>query len=149
MTLRCTKARGTARAAGYTGGMVDYLWPRMASLFLLLSLAFSGVVPQGMMRVAGEDGVRLVLCTEEGPRDLWLAPDGSMSERAPLPEKNHEVGKCLAVGYAFAAVQAAALADPGRADFALFRPVLTSAHWPGFTVDLSRAARAPPFSTLA
>jgi hypothetical protein len=102
-----------------------------------------------MMRAAGEDGVRLVLCTEEGPRDLWLSADGSVTGQAPLPESNQEVGKCLAVTQAIAAVQAAFLADATRTAFARFRPVLTTAHRPGFAVDLGRAARAPPVSTLA
>src|SRR5690606_40255804 len=91
MMSRCTNGRRAARTARRAGAVEVLPWPRLASLILLLlSLVLSGIVPQGMMRAAGEDGVRLVLCTEEGPRDLWLSADGSVTGQAPLPESNQD-----------------------------------------------------------
>lgn len=145
----CTDPERTRRCDRNASSRVAVFASHVALAVLVLALTLAGIVPQGMMRVAGDDGSRLVLCTEEGPRDLWLGPEGLLSDRAPLPEKDHELGKCLAVNYAFAAVQVETLADVGRAKFARFRPVLTSAHWPGFSVDPARAPRAPPVSALA
>lgn len=43
---------------------------------LLLALLLLGTVPDGMMRKAGPEGLRLVLCTEDGVREVWLTEDG-------------------------------------------------------------------------
>ncbi len=47
------------------------LWPLVLAALLLMA-----TVPQGMMRVGGEEGTRLVLCTGNGPTEIWLGPDG-------------------------------------------------------------------------
>ncbi len=74
----------------------------LLSMVLLLALLLSGTVPQGMMRVAGADadGVRLVLCTPDGLRDAWMAPDGTIVDSDPLPAETHETSDCLAVSVA-------------------------------------------------
>ncbi|MCV2879516.1 hypothetical protein OE699_11715 [Sedimentimonas flavescens] len=106
------------------GFAVRALSARLVPMVLLLSLFLSGIVPQGMMRVGDADSTRLVLCTPEGPRDIWMRADGSVSDQAPLPDENHEVSKCLAVTLALAAVQDAALAAHSPASFAPFVPDL-------------------------
>ena len=104
------------------------------SSLLLLALIVSGTVPQGMMRVADGSWQRLVLCTSDGPSEIWMGADGVARDRAPLPDRNHETGKCLSVTMAFAAVQSdlGTLAEP--AHFDRFRPDLTA----------PRPATAPP-----
>ncbi|MDV7270182.1 hypothetical protein RYZ20_04615 [Thioclava sp. A2] len=106
----------------------------MLSGLLLLALIVAGSVPEGMMRVADGSGLRLVLCTPEGPREIWMDAKGVAHDRAPLPDQNHETGKCLSVTMAFAAVQSdlGTLAEP--AHFDRFRPDLTA----------PRPATAPP-----
>jgi len=101
---------------------------------LLLALILAGTVPQGMMRVPDGVGQRLVLCTPDGPREIWMGEDGVARDHAPLPAQNHETGKCLSVTLALTTVQG---------DFdALFEP----AHFDRFRPDLTapRPATAPP-----
>lgn len=98
------------------------MFARLIPALLVLSLWLSGIVPQGMMRVADDGGTRLVLCTEDGPRDIWLGADGALREDAPLPDRNNEVGKCLAVTLALAAVQGGADDLHRPAEFSAFVP---------------------------
>ncbi len=51
----------------------------MLRALLLLSLLLSGMVPDGMMRQAGADGMQLVLCTPDGPQEVWLSEDGEVT----------------------------------------------------------------------
>ncbi|WP_347312246.1 hypothetical protein [Defluviimonas sp. SAOS-178_SWC] len=113
------------------------MFARLLPALLVLSLWLSGVVPQGMMRVAGGDGTRLMLCTEDGPRDIWMGVDGTLREQGPLPERNHEVGKCLAVTLALMGAQSDATGLHRPAEFSAFvpghsaaRPVLEAAWRP-------------------
>ncbi|MFN6951118.1 MAG: hypothetical protein ACK4NE_00785 [Albidovulum sp.] len=150
MTPKCAHAGPTCHAVCGAGIAATSFLSRIATLLTLISLVLTAVVPQGMMRVADGDGVRLLLCTEDGPREIWLGSGEGPSEPVPVSDDNRESTKCLAVTICLAAVQAETLSDAGLADFARFRPVLTSAFWPGFAVDPSRAPRAPPvFSALA
>ncbi len=48
----------------------------IARSVLLLALLLAGMVPDGMMRQAGPDGMRLVLCTADGVQEVWLSEDG-------------------------------------------------------------------------
>lgn len=54
---------------------------------LLLALLGIGSVPEGMMRAGGADGMRLVLCTTEGPQEVWLSDDGRTT---PINEHDNE-----------------------------------------------------------
>lgn len=49
----------------------------LTRVLLVVALLLAGVVPDGMMREAGPDGVRLVLCTGDGTQEVWLADDGT------------------------------------------------------------------------
>lgn len=117
---------------------------RLMPALLVLSLSLSGIVPQGMMRVAGDRGARLVLCTDDGPREIWLGADGALRDEAPLPARNHDVGKCLAVTLALVAAQNGASDLHRPAEFSAFipdhspvRPILLAAWRPA-------QPRAPP-----
>lgn len=73
---------------------------------LLLSLMVSGIVPDGMMRQAEEDGIRLVLCTGEGTQEVWLTQDGQ--SRPVTPADTNEAGHkqhCIQVSLALGDVQ--------------------------------------------
>ena len=142
----------TRAHATYRGGPTFKLWQgaaqtfcTVARLILLLALLLSGGVPQGMMRTQNaQGGTELVLCTPEGPRAIWMAADGSIQPRAPLPQKNAEMGKCLAVNLSFAAVQVGASSLVLAAEFSDFRPDLT-AQPPVYAPLRPRAQpRAPP-----
>lgn len=50
---------------------------------LLLSLLLAGMVPDGMMRQAGADGTRLVLCTADGVQEVWLSENGETTPADP------------------------------------------------------------------
>ncbi|MET4104303.1 hypothetical protein ABIE58_003754 [Roseovarius sp. MBR-78] len=52
---------------------------------LLLALLGTGSVPEGMMRAGGADGMRLVLCTTDGPQEAWLTDDGRT-----IPVEDHD-----------------------------------------------------------
>lgn len=106
----------------------------LLSTLLLLALILAGTVPEGMMRVADESGQRLVLCTSDGPREIWMGADGVAQDRAPLPDQNRETGKCLSVTLALAAGQSDFGALAEAAQFDRFRPDLTA----------PRPATAPP-----
>lgn len=127
------------------GFAVRAVFAHMVPMLLLVSMFLSGIVPQGMMRVADADSTRLVLCTPEGPRDIWMRADGSVSDQAPLPEENHEVSKCLAVTLALAAVQDAALATHSPARFAPFVPDLATPRPVAAAEWRPAQPRAPPF----
>lgn len=119
----------------------------IARLVLLIALLASGMVPQGMMRVPDATGSRLVLCTGNGPREIWMADDGTVSDRAlspTLPAENGDVGTCLAVTFSFAAVQTAVAALAVPADFSPFRPALTAPRAPHPTHRSPTQPRAPP-----
>ena len=78
---------------------------------VLLSLFLSGIVPDGMMRLAEDGGTRLVLCTGDGPQEIWLTPDG---ESRPVPpgdtnEAAHQQ-HCIQVSLALSDVQPQAAA---------------------------------------
>ena len=51
-------------------------------LLILLALMLTGTVPAGMMRHADEDGIRLVLCTSDGVKEVLLNEDGSTAPAA-------------------------------------------------------------------
>ncbi len=120
------------------------VWAAAARVVLLVALIASGVVPQGMMRVAGAEGARLVLCTGEGPREIWMAADGSVSDEAPLPSTNHEVSSCLAVSLSLAGLEMPALPDFRPAERAP-EPVLPARGLaPMRAPDPAHGARAPP-----
>ena len=106
-------------------GMIAF--GRMVSAVLLLALCLSGIVPEGMMRTTDAGGTRLVLCTGEGPRELWMLADGSISDQEPSHDENAEVSECLAVSLSFAAVQNGASGLYSAAEFSAFVPELQPA----------------------
>ncbi|CUH65490.1 hypothetical protein TG4357_01893 [Thalassovita gelatinovora] len=61
----------------------------LARPLLVLALVLLGTVPDGMMRHAGPDGIRLVLCTSSGTKEVWLTEDGST---IPVGEKQDQGG---------------------------------------------------------
>lgn len=101
-----TQPHRTTPAASAACASAREAWFRVFLTGLLfVALILSGSVPQGMMRSAGADGMRLVLCTPDGPRDVWMTPAGDIRDTGSLPGRNHETGKCLAVTLSLAAVQ--------------------------------------------
>lgn len=52
---------------------------------LFLALLGTGSVPEGMMRAGGAEGMRLVLCTTDGPQVVWLTDDGRT-----IPVEDHD-----------------------------------------------------------
>lgn len=68
---------------------------------LLLALFGTGSVPDGTMRVARAEGMRLVLCTTEGTQEVWLGDDGKVT---PVGEgqtgQDHDGQHCVQVSVA-------------------------------------------------
>lgn len=116
---------------------------RLGVSLLFIALIFGATVPKGMMRYADSEGIRLVLCTTDGPREMVLAPDGTLED---IPLGKHEEGgalPCLAVVLSFAGVQSGAVAAPALTIEAVINPVrladiASPAPARGF------ASRAPP-----
>ena len=119
------------------------------SSLLFLALVLSGTVPQGMMRVADGSGQRLVLCTSDGPSEIWMDADGVAHDRAPLPDRTHETGKCLSVTSALAAVQGDLGARAEPVEFDRFRPDLTAPRPAAAPPQHRPQSRAPPISRLS
>lgn len=46
------------------------------------------------MRISDGDGMRLVLCTSDGPTEIWLGPDG---EPIDEPDSNQTTPHCVQV----------------------------------------------------
>ncbi|NIZ12986.1 hypothetical protein [Phaeobacter sp. HF9A] len=117
-------------------------------LLLLVALLFAGTVPAGMMPVsaADGDGMRLVLCTDEGPREVWLAADGTVTEATDSEDDGHRSYHCVQVSLF---TPDWALPDPEPLA-TLLRPAERRAHrhQVACALRLSRGhpCRAPPVS---
>lgn len=116
---------------------------------LLLALVLAGTVPQGIMRVADGAGQRLVLCTPDGPREIWMGADGVAQDNAPLPAQNRETGKCLSVTLALVAVQGDLGTTAEPAQFDRFRPDLTAPRPAAAPPQHRPQPRAPPVFRLS
>lgn len=57
---------------------------------LMLALLAAGTVPQGMMRASDGDGMRMVICTDDGPREMLIAADGVVKPAPPQPDSEAE-----------------------------------------------------------
>nr|WP_050525864.1 hypothetical protein [Pseudorhodobacter aquimaris] len=96
------------------------------------------------MRTADDDGMQLVLCTPEGPTEVWLSADGSIKDETPADSAPSQVSDCLAITLSLVLVlswietlaQPAAL-SPYRATFIDRRRTLILTRTP-------QQPRAPP-----
>ena len=120
---------------------------------LLLGLVLLGTVPDGMMRKAGADGIRLVLCTGDGTREVWLTEDG---ETIPV-EDGHDNGHTDGTGRRPHCVQVTLASQdappPAPADRLLtLRPVERAQPLHQILyrqiADDTRRTRAPPVSLV-
>lgn len=84
------------------------LFARRSTVFctLLLALTLSGTVPQGFMRSAADNGMMLVLCTSNGPTEVWMSADGEIHQTAPIDHSPPDLPDCLAVTLSLVMVQA-------------------------------------------
>lgn len=66
---------------------------------LVLALLGTGTVPQGMMRATTGDGLRMVICTDGGLREILVTPDGTVTPVDPHPENQTDdtAMSCLVV----------------------------------------------------
>lgn len=113
-------------------------------LTLLLALILSGTVPQGFMRSKGADGMTIVLCTADGPTEVWLSADGDVQKEAPVDHSSPEISDCLGITLSLVLVQSwfetlvyPAEFSPYRATFIDRRRALVVEHSP-------LQPRAPP-----
>ncbi|MBU2867849.1 DUF2946 family protein [Pacificibacter marinus] len=88
---------------------------------LLVALVLSGTVPQGFMRSAADDGMMLVLCTPNGPTEVWMTADGDIQEKAPIDHTTSEQMDCLAVTLSLVLVQSWLETLVNPAEFSPFR----------------------------
>jgi len=114
---------------------------------LLLALFLSGIVPQGFMRGASNDGMLLVLCTPEGPTEIWLTDDGRALDEQPADQPAEDAPSCMAVTLSLVMVQAwlYTLAEP--AELTAFRPGFADLRRARLTDKARHQPRAPPVST--
>lgn len=122
-------------------------------VLLLLAVILSGTVPEGMMRMAGADGMAgpsLVLCTGDGPQEIRLLPDGAVvpADRGSQDDQgdHKRQAKCLSLHLGDPHAQNWAMPLPKRAGFALRRtPVGDQIAALAPRLQLAEA-RAPPLS---
>lgn len=88
---------------------------------LLFALVLSGTVPQGFMRSAADDGMMLVLCTPNGPTEVWMTTDGDIQEKAPIDHTTSDQMDCLAITLSMVLVQSWLKTLVNPAEFAPFR----------------------------
>jgi hypothetical protein len=109
---------------------------------LLIALVLMASVPQGMMRAASADGMVLVLCTGEGPKELRIDAQGN-----PVDPGDGETDAlpCLAVTQGLAAPGVWPALAARDAEFSHFRPVVRAGlHRPAAEPRLN-GPRAPPY----
>lgn len=114
----------------------------LVRMVLLIGLLLAATVPEGMMRVSGPDGLQMVLCTVDGPRDMVLLPDGTLSE-APVTQGDAG-GGCIAVIAAFDGVQDRSLPTPSALAFPNPLAVNTDDVATHLVRILAFASRGPP-----
>ncbi|OOY11918.1 hypothetical protein BMG00_12640 [Thioclava marina] len=118
---------------------------RLARLLLLLAVLLAGLVPDGMMRQASADGMRLVLCTADGVQEVWLTDDGKTTPVDPGHEQTetHEQ-HCVQVNLI---AHAFSLPDIEPRNIAITPVVLAGISHQVLSrqvVDDARRSRAPP-----
>ncbi|WP_226782889.1 DUF2946 family protein [Oceaniglobus trochenteri] len=111
---------------------------------LLVSLVLSGTVAQGFMRVAGDDGMAVVLCTPEGPTEVWLTEDGRTLDEQPADHAPSETSGCLAITLSLVLVQAWLVTLATPAEFGMFRTVLVDRRHALVSDATPHQPRAPP-----
>lgn len=117
---------------------------RISLALVLLALFLGATVPKGMMQVADAGGMRLVLCTTDGPREMVLAEDGTIHE---IPVGNHDGSgdsPCLAVSLSFAGLQVAGVPALMQTAATALSPALLADVAPRRVPVRAFASRAPP-----
>lgn len=81
---------------------------------LLFALVLSGSVPQGYMQSTNGDGMAIVLCTTNGPIEVWQTAQGEVMDAAPADHSSTDIADCLAITLSLVLVQSRfeALAQP-------------------------------------
>lgn len=115
---------------------------------LMLALLATGTVPQGMMRASDGDGMRMVICTDGGPRDMLITADGVATPAPPKPDSGAEGHgmACIVISQAMPDHDPPCCATPAR----LLRETALVAHrhllLPPATAAPRAQPRAPPLS---
>ncbi len=99
------------------------------------------------MRVANEDGIKLVLCTTEGPSEVWLTPGGQLLGERPADHPLQNSSTCLAVTLSLNMVQSWQAAIAVSAEFAAFRPDIVDRRSALLSPKTPQQPRAPPVLT--
>ncbi|SNZ07574.1 hypothetical protein [Cohaesibacter gelatinilyticus] len=111
---------------------------------LLISMLVLGGLPQGVMEVSDSDGVRIVICTGNGPLDLWQQLDGTVSEQMPEQEQSERSHDCINVLVANTGVQSLQDLVWGSVEFSRYRLPIASRQVAGLIYQTPQQPRAPP-----
>ena len=68
---------------------------------LLLALIGTSIVPNGFMRVSGPEGMRLVICTGDGPQEITVDASGETipdDDTGDAPGEDHRSASCILSG---------------------------------------------------
>lgn len=113
-------------------------------LLLAAALLLRAAVPAGWMPMAGQDGVRIALCTGVGTEFLTLGSDGRLHKDAPLPASPRDPCPfALAAAHAADVPPTVALPQPPARLAALLAPALAQAAATARR-NLRPPARGPP-----
>lgn len=99
------------------------------------------------MRVASNDGMMLVLCTPEGPAEVWLTDDGRALDEQPADHPTEGPSSCMAVTLSLVMVQAWLYTLAGPAEFNAFRPDFIDLRRARLSDKAPNQPRAPPVLT--
>ncbi len=111
---------------------------------LLISMLVLGGIPQGVMQVSDSDGFRIVICTGNGPLDLWQQLDGTVSEQIPGQEQSERSYDCINVLVASTGVQSLHDLVWGSVEFSRYRLPITSRQVAHLIYQAPQQPRAPP-----
>ena len=129
------------------------LWGRAVSVVmgkpaifytLLLALILSGTVPQGFMRTTGADGTSLVLCTSQGPTEVWLTASGDIQPDPPSEQTPTDISDCLAITLSLVMVQARFETPARTAEFSPYSRVYIDRSNALIPAKTPLQPRAPP-----
>lgn len=115
--------------------------PAPPFLWLLAAMAITlrAAIPSGWMPIADAGGIRVALCTRDGPAELMLGADGQWHKPAPAPAQPRDT-----CPYALVSAQAGDLPQPPAvAPRPIARSILPPAE-PGETFRATPRLFRPP-----
>ncbi|MBU2980993.1 hypothetical protein KO498_04115 [Lentibacter algarum] len=119
---------------------------RLLKCVLLLALIMAGAIPVGFMRIATTDGMKLVLCTSDGPTEVWMTDEGDVIDSQPVKHQPEDQNGCATVVLSLVMVQAWITAVSSPVEFSVFRLEHSDQRAALVALKSPQQPRAPPIT---